>query len=112
MTDQPPTLRDLAYQAAEQFARQVIERTDALLDHAPPDVIGTLRLQIDPPVPSWAGQDDWEWTVETDPDGNAVAARKSRMLPSGHLEIITYMHGVEAGRTVFDMTSPPASEKG
>jgi hypothetical protein len=103
MTDQPPALRDLARQAAEQFARQVIEHTDALLDHAPPDVIAGLRLQIDPPLPSWAGRDDYEWTVETDADNHAVAARKSRMLPDGRMEIITFVHGIEGDRTVLDM---------
>lgn len=106
MTDQPPALRDLARQAAEQFARSVIERTDALIDHAPPDVIGGLRLQIDPPLPSWAGQDGYEWTVETDADNRAVAARKSRMLPDGRMEIITFVHGVEGDRTILDMLGP------
>ncbi len=111
MTDQPsPALRDLARRAAEQFARSVLECTDALIDHAPPDVIGSLRLQIDPPLPSWAGQDDYEWTIETDHEGQAIAARKSRMLPDGRLEMITFVHGVEVDRTVLDMLSPPNPE--
>jgi hypothetical protein len=104
MTNQPPALLDLARRAAEH--------TDALIDHAPPDVIGSLRLQIDPPLPSWTGQDDYDWTIETDPEGRPVAARKSRMLPDGRLEMITFVHGIEGDRTILDMVSPPGSEEG
>jgi hypothetical protein len=112
MTDQPRTLRELARQAAELYVRTVAERADALVDHAPPEVLAGLSLEIDPPPVNWRHPSGDEWTVETDPEDRPIAARRSRWLSGGRLEVVTFVHGVEGNRTVLDMLSPPGSEEG
>lgn len=111
MSDQSPTLRELAQRAAELYVHTVVERADALVDHAPPEVLAGLSLEIDPPPVNWRHPSGDEWTVETDDADRPIAARRSRWLPAGRLEVVTFVHGVEGDRTVLDMLGPPNPEE-
>jgi hypothetical protein len=104
MSDQPtPTVRQFAEQVARQITQTILERSDALVDHAPRQVLAGLELVIDPPPVSWHHSDGDEWTVETDPETDRpIAARRSRWLPGGRFEVTTYVGGTQVDRTVLD----------